>query len=119
MNQNKLPAKSTAVHKGLVKTRCHVQKSGNHFCVQSNQQLCLSSLMHSIHCRSNTFTNQALERISSQETLIGCGRMGNIKKLKGTAHLPCTGVLFTVHAIHTCKIFCTLLLSCDSLSHDV
>jgi hypothetical protein len=39
-------------------------------CIQSNQQLALSLLMHSIHCGSAVFPYQALEIRQAQETVI-------------------------------------------------
>jgi hypothetical protein len=47
-------------------------------CIQSNQQLDLSRLMHSIYCGSAVFPYQALERTAAQETLIGCAGLYNI-----------------------------------------
>jgi hypothetical protein len=41
-------------------------------CIQSNQQLTLSFLMHTIHSSSATYPYQELERRTAQETLIGC-----------------------------------------------
>jgi hypothetical protein len=55
-------------------------------CMQSNHQLALSRLMHSIHC-SMVCPYQALERIpaqenlksySAQETLMGCAGLHDI-----------------------------------------
>jgi hypothetical protein len=47
-------------------------------CIQSNQQLALSRLMHSIHCGYAIFPYQALEGRPAQETFMGCA--GHITK---------------------------------------
>jgi hypothetical protein len=46
-------------------------------CIQSNQKLALSRLMHSIHCGSAVFPYEALERRSAQGTLTGCAGLHN------------------------------------------
>jgi hypothetical protein len=51
-------------------------------CIQSNEQLALSRLMHSIHCGSAIFPYQALETRPAQETLIGCAGLRNIQNSK-------------------------------------
>jgi hypothetical protein len=55
--------------------------------IQSNQQMALSRLMHSIHCGSAIFPYQALETRLAQETLTGCAGLHN-KKFEGTEHSP-------------------------------
>jgi hypothetical protein len=47
-------------------------------CIQSNQQLALSRLMHSINCSSAVFPYQALEMRPAQETLTGCAGLHNM-----------------------------------------
>jgi hypothetical protein len=51
-------------------------------CMQSNQQLALSRLMHSIYRGSAVFPYQALESRQVKETLIGCAELHNVKKFK-------------------------------------
>jgi hypothetical protein len=51
-------------------------------CIQSNQQMALSQLMHSIHCSSAVFPYQAHDRRPAQETFIGCAGLHSIKNLK-------------------------------------
>jgi hypothetical protein len=64
-------------------------------CIQSNQQLALSRLMHSIHCRSAIFPYQALGRRLAQETSIGCAGRHN-KKFEGIEHWPCISYIYDV-----------------------
>jgi hypothetical protein len=47
-------------------------------CIQINQQLALSWLMHSIHCGSTIFPYQVFERRPTEETLLGCVGLYNI-----------------------------------------
>jgi hypothetical protein len=51
-------------------------------CIQSKQQLALSQIMHNIHCGSAIFSYQTLQRRPSQETLIDCEELHNIKNSK-------------------------------------
>jgi hypothetical protein len=60
--------------------------------IQSNLQVALSWLMHSIHCGSTIFPYKALLRRSAQETLIGCVELQN-KKLEGSEHSSCTYIM--------------------------
>jgi hypothetical protein len=50
-------------------------------CIQSNQQLVLSRLMHSMPCGSAVSLYQALERRPTQGTVIGCaGRITKVRR---------------------------------------
>jgi hypothetical protein len=51
-------------------------------CIQSNQQLALTRLMHSIHCGSNIFSYQALGGRPAQETLLGSAGLHSITNSK-------------------------------------
>jgi hypothetical protein len=61
-------------------------------CIQSNQQLALGRLMHSIHCASTIFPYQTLERRQAQETSIGCEDLLIIKNLKALNVCPVYGI---------------------------
>jgi hypothetical protein len=54
-------------------------------CIQSNQQLALTQIMHSIHCGDAIFPYKVHERRPAQKTLIGCVGLHN-SKLGGTEY---------------------------------
>jgi hypothetical protein len=62
-------------------------------CTQSNQQVALRRLMHSIHCGSAIFPYQALERRPAQETLMGCEGLRNNFEGIGTFLLLCSKIV--------------------------
>jgi hypothetical protein len=55
-------------------------------CIQSNQQLAGSQLMHSIHYISAVYPYQVRERRPAQDTLIGCAELHN-KIFEGIEYL--------------------------------
>jgi hypothetical protein len=57
-------------------------------CIQSNQQLAHSRLMHSIHCGSTKFSYQVLERRPARDFNRLC-RTAKHKKFEGTEHSTC------------------------------
>jgi hypothetical protein len=48
-------------------------------CTQSNQELALSQLMQSLHCRSSIFSYDVRERRPAQEAVLSCVGMHSIK----------------------------------------
>jgi hypothetical protein len=82
------PSSSSLFHTFHFWTYLHSITVSYKGCIQSNHQLALSRLMHSIHCGSAVFPYQALERRPTQETLIGCAGL-HYKKFKGIEHSSC------------------------------
>jgi hypothetical protein len=82
-----IPSTYVSFHTFISESDCTLLQCFYKGCMQSNQQLALSRLMHSIHCGSAIFPYQALERRPAQETLVGWAGLYN-KKLEGIEHSP-------------------------------
>jgi hypothetical protein len=80
------PSSHTPFHTFIFERDCTPLQCFYKGCIQLNQQLALSRLMHSIHCGSAIFPYQALERRPVQETLIGCAGLHSIKNSKALEH---------------------------------
>jgi hypothetical protein len=66
-----LPLAHALLHTFIYESDCTPLQCFYKGCIQSNQQLALSRLMHRIYYGSAVFPYQALESTAAQETLIG------------------------------------------------